>query len=171
MTTVPVQPTSWAALEPQQPLLTRSVGAVLSSITFAILGLTFASIGILGEAVAHVVQIRLTGLGIEFDPRIAATIGDYGWAFVAIGVVQAFASIALLFRSRSARAFGAVVAAAGVGLSAAAGILTAAHWNAFPAATNLSGMEPNEVALSAALVLGFAYIVALAALMVRPRSA
>jgi hypothetical protein len=171
MTTAQVQPTGWATLDPQQPMLTRSIGAVLSSMIFAILGLTFASIGILGEALAHVVQIRLVGLGIEFDPGIAATIGDYGWTFVAVGVVQAVASIALLFRSRAARTFGAVVAAAGVGFSVAAGILTAMYWNAFPAATNLSGMEPNEVALSAALILGFTYVLALAALIVRPRSA
>jgi hypothetical protein len=171
MTTAQVQPTGWAALHPQQPLLTRSIGAVLSSVTFAILGLTFASVGILGEALAHVVQIRLAGLGIEFDPRIAAMIGDYGWAFVAIGVVQAVASVGLLFHSRPARAFGALVAAAGVGFSAAVGILTVIYWNAFPAATNLSGMEPNEATLSAALVLAFTYILALAALMVRPRSA
>ena len=170
MTTAHAQPTGWTDLAPQQPLLTRSPAAVLASVTLAILGLTFASVGILGEALAHVVQIRLTGLGIGFDPRIASTIGDYGWLLLAAGSIQAVASVGLLFRSRAARACGVIVAAAGVVLSAAAGILTIIRWESFPAATNVSGMEPNEVALSAALVIGFAYILALAALLVRPRS-
>jgi hypothetical protein len=171
MTTANAQPTGWTALPPQQPLLTRSPGAILASVTFAILGLTFASVGIFGELLAHVVQIRLTGLGINFDPRIVSTIGDYGWLLVVAGSIQAVASLGLLFRSRVGRAFGVVVAAAGVIFSAAAGILTIIRWDSFPAATNVSGMEPNEVALLAALVIGFTYIVALAALLVRPRSA
>ncbi len=170
MTTAHAQPTGWTDLAPQQPLLTRSPGAVLASVTFAILGVTFASVGILGEVLAQVVQIRLTGLGIDFDPRIASTIGDYGWLLVGAGSIQAVASIGLLFRSRTGRAFGAIVAAAGVILSAGAGILTIVRWDSFPAATNVSGMEPNEVALSAALVIGFSYILALAALLVRPRT-
>jgi len=170
MTTAHAQPTGWTDLAPQQPLLTRSPGAVLASVTFAILGLTFASVGILGEVLAHVVQIRFTGLGIDFDPRIATMIGDNGWLFLAAGSIQAAASVGLLFRSRAGRAFGVIVAAAGVILSAAAGILTIVRWDSFPAATNVSGMEPNEVALSAALVIGFAYMLALAALLVRPRS-
>jgi hypothetical protein len=170
MTTANAQPTGWTDLAPQQPLLTRSPGAVLASVTFAILGLTLVSVGILGEALAHVVQIRLTGLGIDFDPRIASTIGDYGWLLVVAGSINAAASVGLLFRSRAGRAFGVIVAAAGVLASAAAGILTIIRWDSFPAATNVSGMEPNEVALSAALVSGFAYVLALAALLVRPRS-
>jgi hypothetical protein len=170
MTTANAQPTGWNDLAPQQPLLTRSPGAVLASVTFAILGLTFASVGILGEALTHVVQIRLAGLGIDFDPRIASTIGDYGWLLVVAGSIQAAASVGLLFRSRAGRAFGMIVAATGVALSAAAGILTIIRWDSFPAATNLSGMEPNEVALSGALIIGFAYMLALVALLVRPRS-